>query len=241
MRMTQICEFADLHKIRVIRITFMTIQYYGHSCFKITTKPAGRATEEVVIFTDPFDRSIGLRPPQGHADIIFVSHNHCDHNNVSALKDSPVVIDLPGEYSARGVNAIGLETYHDKKEGAERGKNAVYIIESEDIKLCFMGDLGGDLTSSQLEQIDGVDILFIPVGGKYTLDGKEAAELTRKIEPKIVIPMHYKIKGLNMDISDEKKFCAEMGNCPTQKVSKLSIKKKDLEGKSMEVAIMSVE
>lgn len=225
----------------VIRRGFMNIQYYGHSCFKITTKPAGRATEDVVIFIDPFDRSIGLRPPQGHADIVFVTHNHCDHNNVAALKDDPVIIDLPGEYSAKGVNAIGLDTYHDKREGMERGHNTVFLIESEDLRICHLGDLGCDLTSSQLEEVDGIDILFIPVGGKYTLDGKEAAELVRKVEPKIVIPIHYKIKGSNIDVADEKKFCAELGNCPTSKVSKLSIKKKDLEGKNMEVVIINVE
>lgn len=219
----------------------MNIQYYGQSCFKITTKPAGRATEDVVIFTDPFDRSIGLRPPQGHADIVFVSHSHYDHNNVSALKDDPIVIDLPGEYSAKGVNAVGIDSFHDKKEGAERGHNTIFIFESEDLRICHLGDLGSNLTSSQLEEIDGVDILLIPIGGKVTIDGKEAAELVRKIEPKIVIPMHYKIKDSNLDIADEKKFCNEIGNCANQKTSKLALKKKDLEGKSMEVLIMSVE
>lgn len=219
----------------------MNIQYYGHSCFKITTKPAGRATEDVVIFTDPFDKSTGLRPPQGHADIVFVSHNHYDHNNVSALKDNPVVIDLPGEYSAKGVNAVGLDSFHDDKRGMERGRNTVFVIESEDLRICHLGDLGCDLTSEQLEKIDGIDVLFIPVGGKYTIDGKKAAELAKKIEPKIVIPIHYKIKGSNIDISDEKKFCSEMGKCPTSKTSSLLIKKRDLEGKNMEVVIMSIE
>ncbi len=219
----------------------MNITYYGQSCFKITTKPAGRATEDVIIFTDPFDRSIGLRPPQGHADIIFVSHDHYDHNNISALKDAPLVIDLPGEYSAKGVNAVGIDSFHDKKEGAERGHNTIFIFESEDLRICHLGDLGSDLTSFQLEEINGVDILFIPIGGKFTIDGKEAAELVRKIEPKIVIPMHYKIKGSSLDIADEKKFCNEIGNCTNQKISKLTLKKKDLEDKSMEVLIMSVE
>ncbi len=219
----------------------MNIAYYGHSCFKITTKPAGRATEDVVIFTDPFDKSIGLRPPQGHADIVFVSHNHYDHNNVSALKDDPVVIDLPGEYSARGINAVGLDSFHDDKNGMERGRNTVFVIESEDLRICHLGDLGCDLTSEQLEEIDGIDVLFIPVGGKYTIDGKKAAELAKKIEPRIVIPIHYKMKGSNIDISDEKKFCSEIGNCPMQKTAKLVFKKKDLEGKSMEAVIMSVE
>lgn len=219
----------------------MNITYYGQSCFKITAKPAGRATEDVVIFTDPFDRSIGLRPPQGHADIVFVSHSHHDHNNISALKDEPVVIDLPGEYSAKGVNAVGIDSSHDKKEGAELGRNTIFIFESEDLRICHLGDLGCDLTSSQLEEIDGVDILFVPIGGNYTIDGKEAAELVRKIEPKIVIPMHYKIKGSSVDIADEKKFCNEIGNCASQKVSKLTLKKKDLENKSMEVLLMSIE
>ncbi|MCX6765423.1 MAG: MBL fold metallo-hydrolase [Candidatus Moranbacteria bacterium] len=226
---------------QVIRKEIVNIQYYGHSCFKITTKPAGRATEDVVIFTDPFDRSIGLRSPQGHADIVFVSHDHYDHNNTSALKNGPLVIDLPGEYSARGINAVGIDTFHDEKGGEERGHSTVFVIESEEMKICHLGDLGTDLTSEQLEEIDGIDVLFIPVGGKITLDGKKAAELVRKIEPAIVIPMHYKIKGSAIDIADEKKFCAEMGNCPSQKSNKLSFKKRDLEEKSMEVVIMSVE
>ncbi len=219
----------------------MNISYYGHSCFKIITKPFGRATEDVVIFTDPFDRTIGLRPPQGHADIVFVSHAHFDHNNVSILKDDPIVFDSPGEYSAKGVNAIGIDTFHDKKNGAERGRNTVFVIESEDIRLCHLGDLGCDLSSSQLEQINGIDVLFIPVGGKYTLDAKEAAEIAKKIGPKIVIPMHYKIKGSTLDIADEKKFCAEMGNCPSQKTARLNFKKRDLDEKNMEVVIMDLE
>jgi L-ascorbate metabolism protein UlaG (beta-lactamase superfamily) len=139
------------------------------------------------------------------------------------------------------VNAVGLASFHDNKEGAEKGANTIFIIETEELRLCHLGDLGSDLTSKQLEEIDGIDILFIPVGGKFTLDGAKAAGLVKKIEPKIVIPMHYKVKGSNIDISDEKKFCSEMGNCPTQKTAKLTLKKKDLEDKNTEVVVMSVE
>lgn len=219
----------------------MTIQYYGHSCFKIVTKPAGRATQDVAIFMDPFDKSIGLRPPQGHADVVFVSHNHPDHNNTAALKDDPLVIDLPGEYSIKGINAVGIDSFHDEKSGAERGHNTVFVLESEDIKICHLGDLGADLNSQQMEEINGVDILLIPVGGKHTIDGKKAAEIARKLEPAIVIPMHYKMKESNADVTDEKKFCSEMGNCPSQKTGRLSIKKKDLEGKNTEVVVMNIE
>jgi L-ascorbate metabolism protein UlaG (beta-lactamase superfamily) len=218
----------------------MNIQYYGHSCFKITTKPAGRATEGIAIFFDPFDKSIGLRPPQGQADIVFVTHQHPDHNNIEALKGNPIIIDTPGEYAIKGINATGIETFHDAKEGAERGKNIVFTIDSEDIKVCHLGDLGTELSPHQLEEME-VDILFIPIGGKYTLGGEKAAELVRKIEPKIVIPMHYKINGSTLDIDTEKKFCSEMGNCPRNKISKMNLKKKDLEEKNMEVILMDIE
>ena len=219
----------------------MQIQYYGHSCFKLTAKPAGRATDDVTIFFDPFGKELGLRPPQGQTDIIFVSHEHHDHNNVDALKGDPVIIDTPGEYAVKGINVIGLDSFHDENEGPERGHSTIFILEAEDLKICHLGDLGSDLSGKQLEEIDGVDILFVPIGGKYTIDGKKAAELVRKIEPIIVIPMHYKVAGSTMDISDEQAYCSAMGSCPKEKTAKLNIKKKDLEGKGMEVVLMNHE
>ena len=219
----------------------MQIQYYGHSCFKITTKPAGRGQDDVVIFIDPFDKSVGLRPPQGNANLVLVTHDHPDHNNVEALKGEPSVIDIPGEYSVKGVNIMGISAYHDAKEGAERGQNTIFVLESEEMRICHLGDLGHDLTEKQLEVINGVDILMVPIGGKYTIDGEKACDVVRKIEPNMVIPMHYKINGSTVDVADEKKFCSEMGNCPKDKVSKFSIKKKDLEEKNMEVVLMGIE
>ncbi|HAT74262.1 MAG: putative Zn-dependent hydrolases of the beta-lactamase fold protein [Candidatus Moranbacteria bacterium GW2011_GWF2_36_839] len=220
----------------------MIIQYYGHSCFKITTKPAGRGKDDVAVFFDPFDKSVGLRPPQGQADLVLVSHNHADHNNVEALKGEPYVIDIPGEYSAKGANIIGIASYHDDKNGAERGENTIFVLEAEDLRICHLGDLGTDLSEKQLEKINGIDILMIPIGGgNYTIDGKKAVDIIKKIEPKIIIPMHYKIKGSTVDIDDEKVFCNEIGNCPKEKVSKINIKKKDLEEKEMEVVLMDIE
>jgi len=216
----------------------MNIQYYGHSCFKITAKPAGRGQEDVNIFLDPFDKSIGLRPPQGQADIVLSSHDHFDHNNVEALKGEPKVLNIPGEYSVKGVNIVGLQTIH----GADKNVlNTVFILETEDIKICHLGDLGTDLTEKQLEEVGGVDILMIPVGGNFTIDAKKAVEIMKKVEPSIVIPMHYKMKNSTIDIDDEKKFCSEVGNCPKEKTAKLNIKKKDLDGKKMEVIIMDAE
>ena len=196
----------------------------------------------MVVFFDPFDKSVGLRPPQGQADLVLVSHNHADHNNVEALKGEPYVIDIPGEYSAKGANIIGIASYHDDKNGAERGENTIFVLEAEDLRICHLGDLGTDLSEKQLEKINGIDILMIPIGGgDYTIDGKKAVDIIKKIEPKIIIPMHYKIKGSTVDIDDEKVFCNELGNCPKEKVSKINIKKKDLEEKEMEVVLMDIE
>lgn len=217
----------------------MIIQYYGHSCFKITTKPAGRGQGDVTIFIDPFDKKVGLRPPQGQADLVLVSHDHPDHNNVEALKGEPSVINIPGEYSVKGVNIIGITSSHGSVE--KPVPNTIYVFESEDLRICHLGDLGTDLSEKQLEEINGADILMIPIGGKYTLDHKKAVELIKKIEPAIAIPMHYKMKDSVIDIADEKKFCNEIGNCPKERPSKINIKKKDLEEKKMEIVLMGID
>lgn len=195
----------------------------------------------MVIFIDPFDKSVGLRPPQGSADLVLVTHDHHDHNNVSAIKGEPHVIDIPGEYSVKGINIVGVNSFHDNKGGAERGRNTFFIIETEEMRICHLGDLGHDLDEKQLEKINGIDIIMIPVGGKYTIDGKKAVDIVKKIEPKIVIPIHYKMSGSTIDVDDEKKFCGEIGNCPREKLSKINIKKKDLDGKNMEAVLMGIE
>lgn len=215
----------------------MNIQYYGDYCFKISTKPAGRATEDVTIWTDLLEKGSGLRSPQGQADIVFLTHGNTDEVKEN-LKGEPTVIDAPGEYSAKGIAALGFPAFQDAKEGAERGQNTVYVFESEDIHVAFLGALGHDLAPETLDKLNGVDILFIPVGGAGALDPKLAAELTRKIEPNVVIPMHYKIPGLTLDLESEQSFCDAIGNCPKETIAKLNIKKKDIEGKKMEVVLL---
>ena len=193
----------------------------------------------MVIFTDPLQRELGLRPPQGRADIVTVSHDHFDHNNAEALKGEPAVLDLPGEYSIKGVSIKGINSYHDKKEGAERGLNTIFVFESEGIRFCHLGDLATFLDKKQLEEINGVDILAIPVGGAgFTLDGKEAKAVVDQVEPKVVLPIHYKISGSKFKGEDEKKFCKEIGICPREKMPKLIFRKKDLEGEKLQVFLM---
>ncbi|MFZ2187308.1 MAG: MBL fold metallo-hydrolase [Candidatus Moraniibacteriota bacterium] len=215
----------------------MNIQYYGDYCFKISTKPAGRATEDVVIWTDPLQKGAGLRSPQGQVDIVFLSHGKKEETK-DTLKEETIVLDAPGEYAAKGISSLGFSAYADMSEGTERGQNTIFIFESEDIHICYLGALGHDLSPELLDKLNGVDILFLPVGGADALDAKLAAELVHKIEPNIIIPMHYQIPGLTLPLDTEKAFCNAMGNCPSQTLPKLNIKKKDLEGKVMEVVLL---
>lgn len=217
----------------------MNITWYGQSCFKIQTK-SQRGSEAVTIITDPFNKEIGLRPPQGNAEIVTISHSHDDHNNSGAIKGEPFVVDAPGEYSLKGIQIEGIESYHDKEKGAKRGRNTIFTIESEFLKVCHLGDLGHVLSENQLEKIGSVDVLMIPVGGKFTLSAKEAEEVIGQIEPKIIIPMHYKVKGLKLDLDDEKVFCSEFGGQVEKGISHFNFKKKDLESIENKTMIMDV-
>lgn len=217
----------------------MIITWQGHSCFKIQDKAGA---DGVTIVTDPFDKEVGLKVPNFEADIVTVSHQHHDHNNVGALRGQPFIIDCAGEYDFKGVLVEGVDSYHDDKHGEERGSNIIYRIEVDDISVTHLGDLGQTLDNSQIEKLAGTDVLLIPVGGKYTLDAKKAVEVISQIEPRIIIPMHYKTKDskneqLNLDGVD--KFIKELGLTPSYE-EKLKISKKDLPAEDMELIILSM-
>src|SRR3989338_1871796 len=164
----------------------MTISWYGQSCFRLESK-------DIRVLIDPFDKAIGLKLPRLNETIIAVTHDHHDHNHVGdAVPDLPAgeagtfIIRGPGEYEKSGIQVVGVSSFHDDEQGAKRGLNTIYVIKMEDITLCHLGDLGQHtLTDEQIETIGGVDILFVPVGGIYTINGKGAAEIVKQIEPKI--------------------------------------------------------
>lgn len=192
------------------------------------------------MITDPFDKKIGLKMPSLEADIVTVSHDHYDHNNVAAVKNNPYLVNMAGEYDVKGVAIHGIESDHDDKGGKERGKNIIFRFEIDDISVTHLGDLATTLTDAQLEVLVGTDILLIPIGGKYTLDAKKAVEVISQIEPRIVIPMHYKTPDLAMDDLDGlEKFIKEFGVKPTEE-QKLKISKKDLPQEDMELVILSM-
>jgi len=187
---------------------------------------------------DPFSKEIGLKPPKIKDDIVMVTHGHYDHSNLEEVNPEAFVITTPGEYEKKGIAIRGISSYHDKTEGKERGLNIIYIIKAEDMTICHLGDLGQEkLTENQVDEIGDVDILLVPVGGNYTINYKEAIEVIGQIEPKIIIPMHYKIKDLKVELEGPEKFVKELGLTP-EKVDKYKISKKLLPLEEMKLVIL---
>ena len=182
----------------------MEIMWYGQSCFRLRDKLA-------TVVTDPYDKSIGYVLPRVRADIVTVSHDHPDHNYVKGVKGEPKVIDGPGEYEVRGVFITGIPTYHDRRKGASRGRNTVFLFDFEGLTVCHLGDLGHVPTQSQVEALSDIDILLIPVGSVSTINAAQAAEVISLLEPRVVIPMHYKTKSVKVRLDSVSKFLKEMG------------------------------
>jgi L-ascorbate metabolism protein UlaG (beta-lactamase superfamily) len=184
----------------------MEITYIGHSCFKIKNK-------DLTLVIDPYHDNIGYKMPKIDADVVLCTHQHEDHNNISAIKDPSLVITSAGEYEKSDVFIQGVQVAHDKNNGADRGMNVIYEIFMDGITVLHVGDLGHDLSQETLKKISDVDVLMVPVGGAYTLDAKGASDVISSVEPGIVIPMHYATKDLTgiKDLDPLEKFLDEMG------------------------------
>ncbi len=215
----------------------MNIVWHGHAFFHITTNPQKNSPIRIAI--DPYDKSIGLRVPKTEAEILLITHQHYDHNNIKAVSGNPFLIEGPGEYDVKNVFIEGIPSFHDESKGKERGENIIYVIESEGIRLCHLGDIGQkELTEEQLQKIGEIDILMIPVGGTYTISAQETTKIMSQIEPKITIPMHYSLPGLKIKLDPITKFLKVFGLKSVQPIKKLSIKKKDIISDEVKIIIL---
>jgi L-ascorbate metabolism protein UlaG (beta-lactamase superfamily) len=176
-----------------------------------------------------------LGKPSAH--IVTVSHQHPGHSYVQGVIGEPRIVDKPGEYEIGGTLILGIATFHDMERGENRGKNTVYLMEVDEVTICHLGDLGHVLSAEQIEEIDNVDILLLPVGGVSTINASIAAEVVRQLEPKAVIPMHYKTPVLNRELEPVDRFLKEIGIKPAEPQSKLSFTKLSLPA-SMQVFLL---
>ena len=183
----------------------MKLKWHGHSCFELTY------ADGTVIITDPFDVSVGYPVCTARADVVTMSHGHHDHNHIESIAGNPVPVTDAGETSVCGAKITGVPAFHDECEGAKRGKNMLFAIEKDGLRIAHLGDLGHPLSDEQVRALGKADVLLIPIGGFYTIDTPAAIGEIKKIAPHTAIAMHFNTEVMDFPISDEKAFMAETG------------------------------
>lgn len=204
----------------------MQLSWLGLSSFEMTTK---NAAGEVVVVIDPYDNQTGLRFPRTiEGQLVLVSHDEQDANNVAAVTGTPHIIDMPGEFEVRGVFVFGMNT--PLKRGVS---NVLYRIETEGIHLAHLGALDRELTDEELKRLENIDILMVPVGGAGVLTPEQAAEVISQIEPRVVIPMTHQLPNLKTKYETVETFCKKMGTCRKEEMNKYKVTRKDLPEEDM--------
>jgi L-ascorbate metabolism protein UlaG (beta-lactamase superfamily) len=208
----------------------LDVTWLGHGCFRLRGKSAA-------VVTDPYPPTLGPKLPRLEADVLTISHEHENHAYARAVKDGAYVIAAPGEYEVAGVVVNGLPTYHDSASGAEHGRNTVYVVELDEVRVCHLGDLGHGLDDGMLGVIGNVDLLLVPVGGGRALDAAKAAEVVRQLEPRVVVPMHYALPSILKELAPVERFLREMGVEVAEPQPKLSMQASSSEAETRVVLL----
>lgn len=187
----------------------MEITWYGFSCFRL--REGG-----VTVLCDPYDKKVtGLTLPRIKADIVTISHNRPGHNNAEAVSGDPKIVNGPGEYELKNVGITGLTMYHKAVGGELPERNVAYFFDFDGFTIGHLGDLGQIPQQRQVEDLGEIDVLLVPVSGANTLDATRVTEVISLLEPKIVVPMHYRHAGLSGTLADSlepvDKFLKELG------------------------------
>lgn len=213
----------------------MKIKYLGHSSF-LLTESTGTA-----IVTDPYDSSVGYAMPRVSADAVTVSHHHYDHDNIKAVGGNPVVLSHEQGYELPGVVINAVKSSHDDRGGALRGENIIFKFRMDGLDVCHLGDLGEECSPELIEAILPVNVLLIPVGGNYTIDAKTAKEYVDRIMPDVVIPMHYREKGCEINIDKVDEFVSLMeddGVECEEAEEEIELTRDDVDGETTRVIVM---
>ena len=193
----------------------MEITWLGHACFRLRGK-------EGVVVTDPFGPNTGLALGKPTADVVTISHHADNHANVGGVGGEFRVLDGPGEYEVHNIGITGVQTPRVDEHGQPAGINTAYLFEMDDLVVCHLGEFSGKLTASEAEAMPGVDVLLVPVGGVGTLNASGASEVISRLEPRVVVPMHYRVDGANLELEGVERFLREMGASGAQPAAPLA-------------------
>jgi L-ascorbate metabolism protein UlaG (beta-lactamase superfamily) len=205
----------------------MKIKWYGHASFLLTSD---QGTKIIIDPYEPggFGGAIAYGPIPDEADLVLVSHDHADHNYVRGLRGKPQVIQGTGSHKAKGMEFKGIAAFHDGRKGSERGPNTIFCFILDGVNICHLGDLGHVLSEEEARQIGPVDVLLMPVGGVYTIDPAQATQTAQKINPKVIIPMHYKTPHCGFPLARAENFTSGKSGVKTIGGSEVEIKKEKL-------------
>jgi L-ascorbate metabolism protein UlaG (beta-lactamase superfamily) len=213
----------------------MKVRWYGHAAFKLTT------AQGVRIILDPYEPGFGGALTYGaitdEADLVLTSHDHGDHSYVRDIKGKFTRIEKEGSYDEAGVKIQAIPCFHDPSKGKERGKNLIFVIEADGLKVAHVGDLGHVLDPGTLQNIGPVDLLLLPVGGFYTIDAKEATEVMHAIKPRLTIPMHYRTEKCGFPITTVDDFTKGKKGVKVLNASELEVTKETLP-KDAEIVVL---
>jgi L-ascorbate metabolism protein UlaG (beta-lactamase superfamily) len=191
------------------------------------------------VVIDPFAPEGNKRLPKNlTADLVLVSHDHTRHNYLNGVGGEPFVIDTPGEFEVKDVSVRGVQTFHDESEGSEMGKNIMFNLVIGGVHIVHLGDLRHGLAAKHFEDFHKIDVLMVPVGGADVLDAKAAVEMVRKLEPRVIIPMHFRTGELCGECDEVSAFMKALGLSAPEPVGKLKLTVKDLPQDDMQIVIM---
>lgn len=191
----------------------MNIKWYGHSCFLLTAEDGTR------ILADPPAPETGFTVSGVECEAVTVSHGHFDHSYVQAAACDPVIIDGTDPVKVGSVTVTAFPAFHDKEGGKRLGTVNMYMFDIDGIRVLHAGDIGALPTEEEAEKIGKVDVLLVPIGGRYTIDYLEARAFANMLRPSVVIPMHYKTPESNVDIDDCESFVSTVQDCRIHKLN----------------------
>ncbi len=238
--------FVSILTVLVGRNSFagdvVLVRWFGQACF---TLESSKGTKVLI---DPFS-AIGYTFPTIRPDIVTISHEHFDHNNTDPIHGNPEVLrGLTSEAEdwnninkkISDFSIFNVPVYHDKTQGNKRGKNSVFVYDVDGLRFVHVGDLGHVLHDDQIKKIGKVDVLMIPVGGIYTIDGHEASKVVEQLNPRIVIPMHYKTQMLTFELNTVDAFLTGKDNVKKVEGNILGVDKEHMPAKQ-EVVVLDFE